>query len=304
MKINKNQFLAAFLTGLTMVSVALGYWDKESGGARIDADLFAIDGIDQVERVLISHQGNVLDCRANSGGFLINEKIPMDESFLNLLAAILQQVKVQRPLTKAESQKIWSQLQGVGSHIQVFSGEQMLASYWAGGDGSKLNSYFATEAGEVYLVHLPGYSSYLSGLFELPAEQWHSRTIFLNTWRSLLSFSYKDHLEPINDFEIRYQDPFFSVSGITRLDSNRVINYIQNLVGLRASAVVDTVYVGNPWLELSTTDIDPAKNQSLTLFGDATQNSLLGKVGDRYFTFRSTGLEPIVKSIGFFEKED
>ncbi len=83
-----------------------------------------------------------------------------------------------------------------------------------------------------------------------------------------------------------------------------MINYIQNLVGLRASAVVDTVYEGNPWLELSTTDIDPAKNQSLTLFGDATQSRLLGKVGDRYFTFRSTGLEPIVKSTGFFEKED
>ncbi len=158
MKIKKNQFLAAFLTGLTMVSVALGYWDKESGGARIDADFFAIDEIDQVDRVLISHQGDVLDCRAYSGGFMINEKIPMDESFLNLLAAILQQVKVQRPLTKAESQKIWSQLQGSGRHIQVFAGEQMLASYWAGGDGSKLNSYFATEAGEVYLVHLPGYS--------------------------------------------------------------------------------------------------------------------------------------------------
>ena len=302
MKLNKNIFLAVLLVGLIMVSVALSFWEKGTGGSKIDTDLFVIDNIELVDRLTISREGAVMDCRAFSGGFMINAQFPMDGNLLTVLAAVLQQIRVERPLTGQEEEEVWARIQEAGSHLQIYDGEQVLASYWTGGAESKQNSYFATEEGEVYMVHLPGYNSNVSELFELPLGKWRSRTVFFNTWRSLLSFSYKDHSQPGNDFEINYHDPFFLVPGIQQLDSNRVMNYLQDLVTLKASSVVDTVYEGKPWLEMSTTDIDPVKNQSLVLYGDASQTTILGRAGDQYFTFRTVNLTPLAKNPGYFEK--
>ena len=234
MKITRNHVLASILIGLILVSIALGSWNRNDGGTQVDTDLFVIENIDPVDRLIITRGEEVIDCRAFSRGFMINNQFPMDENLLTVLAAVLQQVRVQRPLANNESENIWRQLKENGSHIQIFDGSLELASFWAGGDDQKQNSYFATEEGQVYLVHLPGYSSYLSGLFELPLIDWRSKTIFVNTWRSLLSFNYQDFSSSENDFQISYDDPFFSVSGIQQLDSNRVMNYLQDLASVKS----------------------------------------------------------------------
>jgi|GEM_PF-2648375 len=296
-----NIALAVILASLVLISVALAYWDTGNSKPAVDTDLFVMENIDQVDRVVIYRGEEVIDCRAFAGGFMINDRFPMDQNLLTVLAAVLQQVRVLRPLSGQEQQEVRASIYQTGSQVQVFQGDNLLLSFWSGGDRSKQNTYFVSEDGVVYVVHLPGYASYVYGLFELPLSKWRSRTVFFNTWRSLLSYSYQDYKVSGNDFQIKYKDPFFAVSGIYQLDSNKVMNYLQDLVSLKASSIVDTTYQGMPWLELSTTDIDPGKNQTLILYGDQSQASVLGKAGDQFFIFRTADLEPLLKSSEYFK---
>lgn len=295
-----NTSLAIILGILVAISIALGFWDGNGNEPTVDTGLFVIENIDQVDRIKIQNGDELIDCQAFSGGFMINDQFPMNQNLLTVLAAVFQQIRVERPLSGQEQQEEKARLMNSGSHVEVYDGEQLLLSFWAGGDSLKQNSYFATEEGDVYLVNLPGYASYLSGLFELPLSQWRSRTIFHNTWRSLESFSYQDFTRPQNDFLIKYQDPFFTVSGQQHLDSNKVMHYIQDLVSLNASALVDTTHQGIPWLELSTVDIDPRKSQTLTIYGSQSQPTVLGKSGDQYFTFPVSSLEPLMRDSEYF----
>jgi hypothetical protein len=303
MNLSKNILLGVLLVVLILISIGLSFWEKGSGIKRIDTDLFVIENIDPIDRIVITNPDEEIDCRAFSGGFMINDQFVMDQDLLSVLAAVLQRVRVQRPVAGSEQQEIANKIKETGSHIELYQGSQLLSSFWAGGDEFAQNSYFATEDGQVYLVYLPGYHNYVSGLFGLPLASWRSRTIFHNTWRSLLSFSFQDFKNPENDFQINYQDPFFEVSGVQQLDSNNVINYLQQLISLKASALVDTSYQGSPWLEQTTTDIDPAKNQALTFYGDSNQSAILGKSGAQYFTFSRSAVEPILKNSQFFERE-
>ena len=301
MRCCNNITLAIILVSQVLISAALAYWDSGNSKPAIDTDLFVIEDIDPVDRVVITRGEEEIDCRAFAGGFMINDQYPMDQNLLTVLAAVLQQVRVVRPLSAQEQQEVRTKIFQTGSQVQVYQGNNLLLSFWSGGDRSKQNSYFVSEDGTVYLVHLPGYTSYVNGLFELPLSKWRSRNIFFNTWRSLLSYSYQDFTQPANDFQIRYKDPFFAVPGVQQLDSNKVMNYIRDLVSLKAkSIVVDTAYQGMPWLELTTTDIDPARNQNLILYGNQAQSSVLGKTGDQYFTFHTADLEPLLKSSGYF----
>ncbi|GJM28874.1 MAG: hypothetical protein DHS20C17_15090 [Cyclobacteriaceae bacterium] len=298
-----NKSLGVLLALLVLISVSLSFWERGSGNGKIDTDLFVVENIDPIDRIVISNQQEILDCRAFSGGFKINDEFVMDQDLLTVLAAVFQRVRVQRPLSGNQQQQVYQSIKETGSHIELYQGDQLLTSFWAGGDPSEQNSYFATEEGAVYLVHLPGYTSYVSGLFQLPLAKWRSRTIFNNTWRSLLTYSFQDFNDPENDFQINYQDPFFQVPGVQQLDSNNVIDYLQRVVSLTASAVVDTAYQGMPALELTTTDIDPAKNQTLTLYGEDDQPVMLGKSGNQYFTFARANIEPLLKNSRFFEKD-
>jgi hypothetical protein len=303
MNFSGNIKLGFILGLLILVSLALQFWDSKQNKTSWDTDLFVIDNIDQVDRVVITRGGEVMDCRAFSGGFMINNQFLMDENLLTVLAAVFQQVRVRRPLAGDFSEEIKDNIYNTGSQVKVYQGDIIRSSFWAGGDQQKKDSYFIDQEGNVYLVHLPGYTSYVSELFELPMEKWRSRQIFLNSWRSLISFSYQDFKQSDNDFQINYQDPFFSVSGIQRLDSNRIVNYLQDLVTLKASALVDTTIQDMPWLELSTTDIDPAKNQTLTLYGDQSQKVVLGKAGAQFFSFSKSSLEPLIQDAEYFRRK-
>jgi hypothetical protein len=303
MKLKNNLSLALLLLLLVLASLGLTFWEKGSSGPQVDPELFAIENIDPIDRVVITHQGQVIDGRAFSGGFLINDKFAMDGNLLTLLAAVLQQVRVQRPLGGQQQERLWQNIQENGSHVEVYAGEQLLSSFWASGDEAKEQSFFATEDGKVYLVNLPGYTSYVSGLFELPLSDWRSRVVFSNTWRSLMSVNFQDFTEPDNDFQITYNDPFFAVSGVQRLDSNHVMNYLQELVNLKAAALVDTSYQGMPWLELTTTDIDPNKNQTLTLYGDSSQSVVLGQSGEQFFTFSRNSIEGLRRNEQYFSRQ-
>ena len=301
---SKNISLAVILGLLILTSVGLSYWDKSGSTTKIDSQLFVVDNLDQVDRIVITHQQQVLDCRASTGGFMVNNEFIMDQNMLTLLAAVLQSVRVQRPITGSEQTQLVKDIKESGSHIEIYSGDQLEGSFWAGGDRSEQISYFVTEEGQAYVVHLPGYNSDVSGLFRQPISSWRSRNVFQNTWRSLLTYDFQDFNNPENDFQISYNDPFFKVSTVQQLDSNNVMNYLQQVVALKATSLIDTTYSGMPWVEISTTDIDPQKNQSLTLYGDETKSTILGKVGEQYMMFTTSSIKHLFQDAKYFEKTE
>ena len=106
MRINKITKLSALLVVLIAVSIGLSFWESNQGGSEVEAGLFAIENIDPIDRVVINRAGEVIDCRAFSQGFMINDKFTMDQNLLTVLAAVLQQVRVQRPLSGSEAGQI------------------------------------------------------------------------------------------------------------------------------------------------------------------------------------------------------
>lgn len=303
MKAKKNIILATVLAVLLGISISLGFWE-EGGGSAFDPGLFALEDINQVDRVVMTRGEEVLDFRAFSQGFLINDQYPMDQGLLSVLGAVLQQVRVQRPVSEKLQAGIWEDLQQQGTRVQVYMGEKLLEEFWAGGDALKQTSYFATGQGAVYVVNLPGYTSYVSGLFSMELSGWRTKNVFRNTWRSILSFKLEDNRAAENNLEITYKDPFFGVSGVQKIDSNRVINYLENLGALRAEALIDTSYQGDPWKTLTTEDIDPLKNTSLILFEPGKDSLILGRSQDQYYLFRKQRINPLLQTPGYFERPD
>jgi len=292
----KNIKLLVVLLVLVGVSVALTFW-KEQGAPALDRNLFAVEDVNPVDRITMIKSDQQLEFKAFSQGFLINDTYTLDQNLLTVLGAVLQQIRVQRPASEKRQEELWQNLQQEGTLVSVYAGDQLLKSFWAGGDQQQ--SYYATPEGEVFLVGIPGYTDYISGLFALDAEDWRSKNIFQSTWRSILSLNFQNFSTPEDNFQIDYQDPFFTVSDVERMDSSRVVGYLQNLGALRAQSVIDTVISAAPWVRITTTDINPGRNLDLTLYqGDSV---IVGKANERYYVFAKQQLQPFIQSSSFFE---
>ena len=204
----ENIILAVILALLVTISITISFWKSDSG-AQFDTEIFALENIDNVNHIIMTRADEVLDCRANTQGFLINDSYSMDHYRLALLGDVLQKVRVQRPLSESQQAAAWELLQTKGTRLQIYAGEVLLRDFWAGGDSERQQSYFAWGENEIYLVNVPGYTSYLGALFETGLRGWRSKNIFMNTWRSIMSFTMENFEDPQKNFRIEYDDPFF-----------------------------------------------------------------------------------------------
>ncbi len=293
----KNIKLTVILVLLIAASIALTFW-KDQGGPNFDSNLFALEDVNPVDRITMQGPQQQLEFKAFSQGFLINDTYTLDQNLLTVLGAVLQQIRVQRPASEINQDELWQQLQQEGTLVSVYAGEQLLKTFWAGGDQKQ--SYYATPEGEVYLVGIPGYTDYISGLFELDVQEWRSKNIFQSTWRSILSLSFQDLKDPKNDFSIDYQDPFFKIDGVQNMDSNRVVGYLQDLGLLRAISVIDTALSSPPSVRISTTDVNPNRNLDLLLY--ELDSMFIGQSEERFYLFSPQQIQPFLKNKSYFAK--
>ena len=88
---------------------------------------------------------------------------------------------------------------------------------------------------EVYQVQIPGYNEYVGGIFELNKDQWRDRLVLNDSWRTIqkLQLDYQD--ESKQDLTISFDKDFFLVEGVQQLDSNLVVNYLNQFQYFQAN---------------------------------------------------------------------
>jgi hypothetical protein len=89
-----------------------------------------------------------------------------------------------------------------------------------------------------YQVHIPGYQSYLAGIFSVPATDWRSRFIF-NLNFALLKNIAIGYPESGAILEMNYSNRFFSIPGVNA-DSIKIANFLDNLAFLQADRFIET----------------------------------------------------------------
>jgi hypothetical protein len=86
-----------------------------------------------------------------------------------------------------------------------------------------MRSYFVKEE-KVYLMQLPGYQSYVSGIFEVPENDWRDRVIFDGIWQDMVSLK----INRPNDEEIEflYDDRLLRIQN-QQADTVEVMNFVE-----------------------------------------------------------------------------
>jgi hypothetical protein len=143
------------------------------------------------------------------------------------LLSILKDVEVIRNVPKTETEDIANHIREHGFLIKISGNGNLLQTFYSAGNNNKTVSYIMPAKGSnVSIINIPGYESYVTGIFEITVNDWRERVILRTNWRSLqkLQINYSEY--PELNLNISFEFDFLNVEGVANLDTAKMMGFI------------------------------------------------------------------------------
>jgi len=252
----KNLRLLIVIVVLLAANLLLFIDSDFKSGISYDEAMFAVEDTARLETIELGS----LKLSRSGQNWRVND-FKADPSIAEHLLSILNRVRVKKPVGAMDAENATEVKLNGESVFQVKSND------------TKTKTFFIKE-GEGYEVEIPGFSDYLGGVFELHPDQWRDRLLLDGSWRTIQYLEIAYHPDSLEDIRIRYQDNFFSVAGISDLDSTAVVEYLNQFKYFQANEYVsrgrfpnlDSLANTRPLATLRVDDINHSDTISFRIF--------------------------------------
>ena len=123
---------------------------------------------------------------------------------------------------------LYTEVPGPLSRVAV-----LIKEYWVVGNRTEEITWMMdSEEAIPYQIHIPGYQSYIAGIYSVPARDWRSRFI-LDVNFALITKIEMDYSDPELSLELAYKNNFFVMAGIDA-DSTKIANFLDQVAYLQA----------------------------------------------------------------------
>ncbi|MEO5978061.1 MAG: DUF4340 domain-containing protein [Chryseolinea sp.] len=244
MQEKRNKRLLILLIALICIT-GVALWVKRADQKEIiPKDLFRHFDLQTVNEIRLESRSGKVTLEYNGTRWKVNGEHYADPAMIEVLFATIQQTVPKRPVATAVQDSVRKALENNGVKVSVLSAGSTVESFYAGGNDSKSQAYFVeAETGTPFLVNIPGYRVYVSGIFELTESGWRDKRIFTLNWRNFEALQAQFPNKPADDFKIELVDKFISIPGMTEVDTTQINNFMDNLLSLTAEEFVPRVPV-------------------------------------------------------------
>ncbi|WMN12845.1 hypothetical protein QYS49_34790 [Marivirga salinae] len=216
--------LSVWIILVLLTIVAYSYNPYERKSTSFEKDLFAVENANQtISRIELNGQDFNNTLKKNGNSWTVNQEYLLDASMQQVFFKLLEQVSIQRPIVGENSAKIKQNVLDSGVQVNIYGNESLLNSYTVGGDFQAMRSYFV-KGEDVYLVQLPGYQSYVAGIFEVPENDWRDRVIFDGIWQDMVSL--KIDKPDKKAVEFKYDNRLMRIQN-QQADTAEVMNFVE-----------------------------------------------------------------------------
>lgn len=261
--------------------------------------LFLIKDTAAIWSIIIENEKAQVRLTQTKEGWRLNDRHAVDKGFLKTLLSIFNRVKIKRKVGVPDT-KISGRV-----NIQLNDGGIRKMAYI--NDPLRTKTFFV-QNGQGYLVEVPGYSDNVANIFELTVDQWRDRTVLDGSWRTIQLLTLT---MPKEELRIAFKDSFFDVRGVQPVDSNAVVDYLNQFQAFQANEMVskgefpslDSLLKTPPLAVLSIQDISKPEPTTLTIYSRLPNQSyhlVTNNQGDM-MVFNSSRMEQILKSPAAFK---
>lgn len=301
----QNKQLAITLGILLILSAGLLWFSREESRPVVDREAFVVVETEKVNRVILSRATDTVTLVYDGTRWTANGR-EADVQMIKVLMATLRQAEPHRPVAARLVDTVKAQLARRGTRVSVEQNDGQARTFVVGGNRSKTEAWFMKEGeAQPYLMIIPGYRVYVSGIFEVDAAGWRNKRIFDFNWRNFKSLTAAYPKEPASGFTVEMKQRYFGIRGLEAVDTTRLNDYLDAVSLLLAKRFVKdegAPGLGEPVARIDIRDIAD-RSYSLELFAPAGQDSeAFGRLSDgQVVAFDRADVAAIVRRKGWFE---
>lgn len=271
---------------LLLITTGIVYFLTQSTGEVVtDKTIFKVEDFTAIDRVLLTGTGDSkVDLSFDGARWKVNEQA-VDPNMVDVLFATMQQAEPKRPVAAAIRDSVNSWLNKFGVKVSLYQAGELRKEFMAGGNPAKTQSYFKDlDSDEIYLMVIPGYRVYTSGIFELDVSGWKDKYVFGFNWRNFKKLTATIPAKISESFEIEMGKEYFEVKGIeadtAKLNSfldavslTTVVRYLDK----NEVAGIDSLLTKPGSIEIRVDDIS-GKTYMLSLYSELEPGLTIGLV--------------------------
>ena len=289
MQKKKNLRLLILFGILLIWTIIFAGLEKNPDRIAVDETLFAVADTASITHITIIKKDETIELKRYNENWRVNDQYDLDPSMKKVLLAVLHEVRIQRSVPKKNKQEFLEELDVNGIQIEIKLKNGDNKNFTAGGNGISV-SYFTEDLNDLYVVNLPGYESYVTGIFEVNENDWRDRLLYQISMLRLTSFSitYTDAQE--NGLFIEPDGTFYKVKGVAKPDTAALTNYLEQhryffvdqYISGGQIPVYDSLLQTKPFAEFSVDVMGFDSPFNIKFFpGIEKENVLLGVINDR-----------------------
>ncbi len=237
---SKNIALLVILGVLVLTSLILGFTKTSGINTMENKGIFTLQDTAAVDGISIKAKNLEIELTKTNGKWMLNDTYVAEQNIVRVLLSIAHDVQVTRKVAKTQAGEVADYIQKNGHAIEISSHGKTMLSFLASGNETKTVSYMMDpETNEPMIVNIPGYESYVAGIFEIPTNDWRDRTILSTNWRSLkeLKIDYAEY--PQYNLDIKFEFNFLQVEGVANLDTTKMMAYIDEFAAFQVDRFLD-----------------------------------------------------------------
>jgi hypothetical protein len=232
MQKKRNIRLIAILSLVIAAIFILQYNTRSTSNLGVEKSIFQLHDQQEITDVYLKNNSLENHFKYQRGRWMLNDTLLLDQSMRDVFFSVLSKVEIRKPVVESLNDSLVNYLRSFGTHTIITFGNDIIKDYWVGGNREQEVTWMMADEVQIpFQVHIPGYQSYLAGIFSVPANDWRSRFIFNLNFALLkrIKISYPDKTE----LQLNYANSFFSIPGLDA-DSTKVANFLDNLAFLQA----------------------------------------------------------------------
>jgi len=253
----------------------LGLTDGSVSNTIKNVDIFSVQDTSKIDQISIKSAKEVIELTKVDGIWMLNDEFKAEQNIVKILLSILKDAEVTRSVPASQQKEIAAFIKNKGYLVEISGSGEIRNTFFSSGNKNKTVSYMMeVDNAEPYIINIPGYGSYVAGIFEIPKNDWRDRLILSTNWRSLQKLNIKYTDFPEYDLTIKFDFNFLTVEGVQALDTSRMMAFIDEFNFLQTDRYLakgqnekyDSLLQTPATVSLSIEDINATNSKSINFF--------------------------------------
>lgn len=222
----KNITLLVSFVSMTIVSLLLFVASLETT-EEIEPSRFHLTDPKSINKIVFTRNSSPIELEYSSNRWTVNDSLAADRGLVDVLFATMARAVPKRAAASRVRDSVLQEAKLRGVRVDFYSGSEVDKTLWVWGDEDQNVTYFIDNKEDMpYVMTIPGYRVFVGGIFVQNVGTWRDKRIFNFNWRNFVSLEANFPHDPTQNFKASLVDRFFSIEGLTRVDTTALNNYL------------------------------------------------------------------------------